>query len=110
MAQLELHKYLNPKFSESCKEIARFYQSSKRLVNYPSIKKNFSKPKLSSNKFRKGLRYEQSTPVKSDYYDKLMNSYLLKGRVSSNPIKPRKRLDFNRHEFWLIDDKIQVIK
>ena len=112
LAELEIHKYLDPKFSKSVKEIARYYQTSpkKRLLNYPTVNRNFTKsPKSSSKNIKKIIRLDQS-PVKSTYYDSLMNSYLKKGRMSQSPPKARKKLEFNHREFWLIDDKIQVIQ
>jgi hypothetical protein len=112
MAEMEVHKYLNPKFSESCKEIVKLYtpQFPKKLNNYPRSFRNFNKPSYSPRKFKKITKIDGNTPAKSEYYDKLMNSFLEKGRMSCSPPKPRRRLDFNHHEFWLIDDKIQVIK
>lgn len=115
MVELELHKYLEPKFSKSCEDIAKdFYRSPRRmLINYPSMARNLTIPKNSARKIKKGKKVisrHRETPVKTNYYGNIMNSYLKKGRMSHSPEKIRKKLDYNHHEFWLIDDKIEIIK
>ncbi|CAG9330748.1 unnamed protein product [Blepharisma stoltei] len=148
MAKLELHKYLEPKFSDSCKNLAMHYSSyyledeynkqpsvksisrERSLVNQMSRTERFisqtpqrrTKPKIQTKKFHRHS-YQNSetlnqTPSQSRYYSKIMNSFLKgtpKNAVSKNPSrwsKKKKReetLNLDLQDFWLIDDKIQLI-
>ena len=115
MVELELHKYLDPKFSTSCREIALIYYQSptRKLANYPSLGRNLTNPRRPTRNLKQSPALHKSyleTPEKSNYYGKMMNSFLVNGRKSHSPEKIRRRLDVNRHDFWLIDDKIEIMK
>ena len=116
MVELEFHKYLDPKFSRSCKDIARHYYPSptRKLANYPSIGRYLTDPRRSNNNDKQShvlKRSQKETPEKKyNYYGRIMNTFLENGRKSQPPGKVRRRLDLNRHEFWLIDDKIEIMK
>jgi hypothetical protein len=119
MKGLEVHKYLEPKLSESCSGIAKhFFSDDEQDSNFSQFlveknsrvkinesKKNFGKKKNLS--FRVRGEKLQKPGVVSKYYGKLMNNFLT---PKTNARKKNTTISVDTQEFWLIDDNIRMIE
>jgi hypothetical protein len=128
MKTLELHKYLEPKLSESCTEVANFFSFDVGLdpvfseLNYSE----FVPAKTSENKAlatprkkkevvrtrRSGEREKKSTGKlgMSKYYGQIMDNFLAKPKSNPPKKKTKGTISMDSQDFWLLDDRIKVIE
>lgn len=138
MSKLEVHKYLEPKYSESCRNLALHYsvyiEEPYELPSAPSISRERSlvnqmsrteryfsqtpqrktKPSLQTRMTTRHTHRNSDkveTPSNSKYYNKIMNTFLkaTPRTVLKKNKKKKETLNLDLQDFWLIDDKIQVI-
>jgi hypothetical protein len=127
LKSLELHKYLEPKLSESCRDLANHFSMD------PSTDPIFSdlgSPKMSHLKLTSSTKF-QTTPRKkqqikprnkserhkvtnqslgmSQYYGKIMDNFLSKPDSLSLKKKMNHETSLDNQDFWLLDDRIKVI-
>lgn len=130
MKNLELHKYLEPKLSESCRELAGHYsmdlpldpifsdfsyskftpmklENSNKVINSPRKKQTITKGRNKSEKGRDG----KGKLGMSQYYGKIMDNFLGKKETASTKKRNRSKpgISLDTQDFWLLDDKIKVI-
>ena len=120
MKSLEFQKYIEPKLSESCREIADYYSEDislepivKPIQIHNSIEK-FEKPntKQQIRRFRNKIEGEGGNNDKlgmSQYYGKILDNFLGKPKSISQKKRNKPSISLDTQDFWLLNDKIKVI-
>ena len=128
MKSLEFQKYIEPKLSESCREIADYYSEDISLepmysdLSYPIVKpiqihnsiEKFEKPntKQQIRRFRNKIEGEGGNNDKlgmSQYYGKILDNFLGKPKSISQKKRNKPSISLDTQDFWLLNDKIKVI-
>ncbi|OMJ96247.1 hypothetical protein SteCoe_211 [Stentor coeruleus] len=132
MKNLEYNKYLEPKFTESVREIASHFYfdisadpifsdfsipkfnsrvggNDIREMNLPSKKNSEKKTKGTIQKIRNIEKKPENILGMSKYYGKIMNNFLTKPQSVSPKKNQRAMISMETQDFWLLDDNIKVI-
>lgn len=123
MKNLEMHKYLEPKLTESCKGLASYFSLdfpvdhiySEYEYQLPSrarlneSKKTFSTPRKKNFSFKSRNEKSQKPAVNSGYYGKLMNNFLSDPKTTVAK-KKNSSISIETQDFWLLDDNIRLIE
>ena len=128
MRNLELHKYLEPKLTESCKELASYFSID---VPMEPVYSDLSYSKFTPMKVERSIkalnsprRKQQTIRVRnksekdkksagklgmSQYYGKIMDNFLGKKETATPKKRNKPSISLDTQDFWLLDDKIKVI-
>jgi hypothetical protein len=125
LKEMEFHKYLEPKLSNSCKGLANYFSIDSSIDNFERVEfekftqprnGNYTKPivtprpKVYKEKVKSKAK-ERISEGKgmSKYYGRIMDNFLAQPK-SVSPIKKSKAtLSMDSQDFWLLDDKITLI-
>lgn len=132
MKNLEYNKFLEPKLTESVREIASHFSfdvsaepifsdfnmpkftpkvvgNVVREINLPSKKNSEKKTKGTIQKMKNSEKRPENMLGMSKYYGRIMDNFLTKPQ-SVSPRKDQKAMiSMETQDFWLLDDNIQVI-
>ena len=128
MKNLEFHKYLEPKLTESCRELASYCSidisldpiySDISYNKFQAIKVNNSikglstpRKKQQAVRVKTKIEKEKKSTEKlgmSQYYGKIMDNFLGKTKSVSPKKKNKPSMSLDTQDFWLLDDKITVM-
>lgn len=120
MKYLETHKYLEPKFSESCRGLASYFSldstSNPIIPEFDLPRPNFSISKKGLSSPRKkyfSIKPRQEKPLNpngvSKYYGQIMDKFLTKPKSVSSK-KKTTSVSIDSQDFWLLDDNIRLIE
>lgn len=133
MKNLEYHKYLEPKLSDGVRDLASYFSfdmsiepirsdysvpqftprvgsNSIRALNSPRKKNSQKKVNGMSERARNSEKKSSSKLGMSKYYGRIMDNFLSKPQSVSPKKEPRGMISMESQDFWLLDDKIQVIE
>ncbi|OMJ69324.1 hypothetical protein SteCoe_32985 [Stentor coeruleus] len=133
MKNLEYHKYLEPKLSDSVRDLASYFSfdqsiepirseysvpqftprvgsNSIRELNSPKKKNSQKKVNGISERIRNNEKKSSSKLGMSKYYGRIMDNFLSKPQSVSPKKEHKGMISMESQDFWLLDDKIQVIE
>ena len=128
MKNLEFHKYLEPKLTESCRDLASTFsidisldpiysdlsysqmQPIKIANSIKGLNSPKKKPKDIKIRNRSFRNKEKSIRSGSQYYGKMMDGFLAAPETVKHTKNYKSRGLMETQDFWLLDDKIKLIE